>query len=97
MSRFSISCPHCNALLEVDGEKQLVIASKLPEKASSTTTLEDRLQTLAREKESARARMEEAFRAEKAGTELREEKFRKLLDETKGQPVEKPVRDIDLD
>jgi hypothetical protein len=97
MSRFTVTCPHCQAQLELDPEKQLVVASKPAEKPKVTTSIEDRLQAMAKEKESARSRMEEAMRAERAGSELRDEKFKKLLGDVKDQPVEKPVRDIDLD
>jgi uncharacterized Zn finger protein (UPF0148 family) len=97
MTRFTVTCPHCQAQLELDSEKQLVVSSKPSEKPKVTTTIEDRLQAMAKEKETARARMEEAMRAEKAGAELRDEKFKKLLGEAKDSPIEKPVRDIDLD
>ncbi len=97
MARFTVTCPHCQALLELDGDTQLVVGSKPVEKPKSATSLEDRLQSLAKEKEAARDKMAEAMRAEQAGAALREEKFKKLLGEAKDQPVEKPVRDIDLD
>ncbi|MFH1176448.1 MAG: hypothetical protein V1750_03495 [Acidobacteriota bacterium] len=97
MSRFTVTCPHCHALLELDGAQQVVVSSKAVEKPKSTTSIEDRLQALAKEKESARSRMEEAMRAEKAGAQIRDEKFRKLLDEAKDAPVTKPIREIDLD
>ncbi len=97
MSRFTVTCPHCQAQLELDAEKQLVVASKPAERPKVTTSIEDRLQAMAREKASASAKMDEAMRAEKAGSELRDEKFRKLLGDVKDQPVEKPIRDIDLD
>jgi hypothetical protein len=41
--------------------------------------------------------MDEAFRAEQAGSQLREEKFKKLLEVAKKEPATKPVKDIDLD
>jgi hypothetical protein len=84
-------------LLELDGEAQVVVSSKAPEKPKSTSSLEDRLQALGKEKADARAKMEEAMRAEKAGASIREEKFKKLLDEAKDEPVTKPIRDVDLD
>jgi hypothetical protein len=37
------------------------------------------------------------MRAEKAGASIREEKFRKLLEDVKDEPVTKPIRDLDLD
>jgi hypothetical protein len=97
MARFIVTCPHCQAQLELDPDKQLVVGSKPAERPKVTTSIEDRLQAMAREKENARAKMDEAMRAEKAGSELRDEKFRKLLDGVKDAPIEKPLRDIDLD
>jgi uncharacterized Zn finger protein (UPF0148 family) len=97
MARFTVTCPHCQAQLELDAEQELVVSSKPADRPRSTTSIEDRLQAMAREKETARARMEEAMRAEKAGAALRDERFRKLLDGVKDEPVEKPVREIDLD
>lgn len=97
MTRFSVTCPHCQAFLEVDGEKQLVTGCKVPEKPKSTTTIEDRLKALADDKASAKAKLEEAMRSEKAGASIRDEKFKKLLEEAKTQKIEKPIRDIDID
>ncbi len=97
MARFTVTCPHCHALLELDGETQVVVGAKAPEKPKSTATIEDRLQALGKEKADARAKMEEAMRAEKAGASIREEKFRKLLEGAKDEPVTKPIRDVDLD
>ena len=74
-----------------------MVGSKAAEKPKVMASIEDRLQAMARDKESASAKMDEAMRAEKAGSELRDEKFRKLLDDVKDLPVEKPVREIDLD
>jgi uncharacterized Zn finger protein (UPF0148 family) len=97
MTRFSVTCPHCQALLEIDQEEQLVVSAKAPERPKSTTSLDDRLRALSQEKEDARNKLAEAMRSEKAGAAIREEKFKKLLESAKSEPVEKPVRDIDLD
>ncbi len=97
MASFTVTCPHCRALLEVDGDKKLVVGGKPPEEPRSGASLEGRLEALKQEKAVARAKMEEAMRAEKAGAEIREEKFKKLLETAKSEPVTKPVRDVDLD
>jgi uncharacterized Zn finger protein (UPF0148 family) len=97
MARFTVTCPHCKALLEIDDESQVVAGHVAPEKAKSATSFEDRLQSLAKEKAQAQAKLAEAMRAEKAGAELREEKFKKLLETAKEEPPTKPIRDIDLD
>jgi len=97
MASFTVTCPHCRALLEVDGDKQVVVGAKAPEQPTSEVSLEGRLQALTQEKAAARAKMEEAMRVEKAGAEIREEKFKKLLETAKSEPITKPVRDVDLD
>mgnify|MGYP000126748504 CR=1 FL=1 len=97
MGSFTVTCPHCRALLEIDAEGGVVVSATVPEPAAAKTSLEERLAALAREKEQASARMAEAMRAERAGSQIREEKFRKLLETAQSEPVEKPLRDIDLD
>ena len=97
MSRFTVTCPHCHALLELDGDREVVVSAQAEEKPRITTSIEDRLTALAQEKEAANAKLAEAFRSEKAGEHIREEKFRKLLESAGKEPVTKPVRDIDLD
>ncbi len=97
MAHFTVTCPHCQALLEVDGEKEVIVSSKPVEKPKNTTTIEDRLRAMTQEKENARAKMEEAMRSEKAGAAIREEKFKKLLEHAKDEPITKPIRDVDLD
>ena len=97
MSRFTVTCPHCHALLEVDGDQEVVVGATVEEKPRLTTSIEDRLSALAKEKETAQAKLAEAMRSEKAGEQIREEKFRKLLESAGKEPVTKPVRDIDLD
>lgn len=97
MASFTVTCPHCHASLDIDGERQIITDSRQPEKPRSTTTLDDRLAALTRERESARSRLDEAFRAERSGAAVREEKFRKLLEGAQGEEPTRPVRDIDLD
>lgn len=97
MPSFTVTCPHCQAQLEVDGQQQVVVACKAPEKPRSTTSLEDRLQALSQERETAKSKMEEAMRAERAGAQVREDRFRKLLEGAQAEPPTKPIRDIDLD
>jgi len=97
MSRFTVTCPHCSSLLEIDGDAQVVASHTPPAQPRFTTSFEDRLTTLVKEKEQAKAKLAEAFRAEKVGAELREEKFRRLLESAKHEEPSKPLKDIDLD
>ena len=97
MASFTVTCPHCHALLDVDGEKQVVVSAKAAEKPRSSASMEDRLKALTTEREAANAKLAEAMRAEQAGPEIREEKFKKLLEQAGDGPVERPIKDIDLD
>ena len=42
MASFTVTCPHCRALLEVDGEKQLVVGGKAHEEPKTGASLEGR-------------------------------------------------------
>ncbi len=94
----SITCPHCNALLEVDVEAGVVLTHHAPRGEQRALDLEERLRAMEEAKARAEDRMAEAFRAERAKERVLEDRFRKLLESAKdagdGPP---PPRDIDLD
>ncbi len=94
----SITCPHCNTLLEVDLEAGVVVRHHPPETKKPRHDLEARLKALEEEKARAADKMAEAFRAEEARESVMEDRFKKLLEEAKERKDEgKPIRDIDLD
>ena len=55
MASFSVTCPHCRALLAVDGERQAVVSAKVPEEPRSGASLEGRLEALKQEKAQGKA------------------------------------------
>jgi len=94
----SITCPHCDTVLEVDLEAGVVIRHHPPEGKKPQHDLEARLTALEKEKARAADKMAEAFRAEEARESVMEDRFKKLLQEAKERKDEdKPLRDIDLD
>jgi len=94
----SITCPHCQSVLEIDLEAGVVVRHHPPERKGPAQDLEARLKALEEEKARAADKMAEAFRAEKAKESVMEDRFKKLLKEAKERPdEEKPLRDIDLD
>lgn len=98
MAHFTVTCPHCKSLLEIDGDAQVVVTARPPEDKKASTSLEDRLRQLEEEKKRAADKLAEAMRAEKAASRVREEKFRKLLQGV--NPDEEPgqvIKDVDLD
>lgn len=97
MATFSVTCPHCHALLDIDPEARVIAGSKPVEKPKTTVTLDERMRQLGQDKQVAQAKVDEAMRAEKSGAALREEKFRKLLEGAAKEPATRPIKDIDLD
>jgi len=94
----SITCPHCNAVLEVDLDAGVVLTHHPPRKETRSMDLEERLQAMEEAKARAEDRMAEAFRAEKAKERVMEDRFRKLLENAKDSADEAPpLKDIDLD
>jgi len=94
----SITCPHCESVLEVDMEAGVVVRHHPPEHKGPVHDLEARLKAMEEEKARAADKMAEAFRAEEARESVMEDRFKALLQEAKERPEEdRPIRDIDLD
>ncbi|MGC1104900.1 MAG: hypothetical protein WA876_00035 [Candidatus Acidiferrales bacterium] len=92
-----VECPCCQAKLMVDRELGVVLSHTPPPKPPSSVDLDDTARLL---REQA-ARVEEKFRlsveAERVKDDVLERKFAEGLKKAKDQPVEKPIRDFDLD
>ncbi|MGB6877234.1 MAG: hypothetical protein WBD87_14500 [Candidatus Acidiferrales bacterium] len=92
-----LECPCCQAKLMVDRELGVVLSHTPPPRPPSSVDLDDTARLL---REQA-ARVEEKFRlsveAERVKDDVLERKFAEGLKKAKDQPVEKPIRDFDLD
>ncbi|MGB6483048.1 MAG: hypothetical protein WBE86_06125 [Candidatus Acidiferrales bacterium] len=92
-----VECPCCQAKLMVDRELGVVLSHTPPPRPPSSVDLDDTARLL---REQA-ARVEEKFRlsveAERVKDDVLERKFAEGLKKAKDQPVEKPIRDFDLD
>ncbi len=94
----SLTCPHCQATLVVDGDAGVVVEHQPPIEHREKVDFETRLQQMEDEKRRAANRLDEAMRQEKSRDRILEDRFRKLMEDAKdddGAPP--PVRDIDLD
>ena len=93
---FEVACPHCGAQLTVDAEMHAVL-EHVPPPPKSDFDFDQQLKGLSE----AEGKREEHFRqqmaAEKDRAKLLERKFEESLKKRKDEPVEKPLRDIDLD
>ena len=94
---FELECPCCHAKLTVDSQIGAVLSHEPPPKGAPSVDLDDTARLL---REQA-ARVEEKFRlsveAERTKDDVLERKFAEGLKKAKDKPIEKPIRDFDLD
>lgn len=94
---FTVTCPHCGALLTLDGEAKVVMSHEPPPSQGDKASFEARMKTLEEEKHVAEEKFQESIRAEKSKKEVLEKKFQDLFQKAKEGPVGPMKRDIDLD
>lgn len=94
---FEVLCPCCQAKLRLDPTLRVVLSHEPPPEQRTVKNLIEAVQGLKSEAAMRQAKFEESLRAEKGKKNLLDKKFQDALRRTKDQPVEKPVRDIDLD
>jgi len=94
---FELECPCCHAKLTVDRQIGAVLSHEPPPKGAPSVDLDDTAKLLRDQA----ARVEEKFRlsveAERVKDDVLERKFAEGLKKAKDKPIEKPIRDFDLD
>ncbi|HSW40409.1 MAG TPA: hypothetical protein VLL97_13050 [Acidobacteriota bacterium] len=93
----SVECPCCGARLGIDDKLHRVVSHDAPPPKRSSVDLD---QAAAFLKDQA-SRREELFRQSaedmKTQSQTLDRKFEEALQKTRGEPVARPTRDIDLD
>jgi hypothetical protein len=92
-----VECPACRARLKIDLALGQVISHELPPRSSESRDLQHASQLLEEEKARREALFQKSTEAEKTKPDLLERKFEEALRKSKGEPVTRPHRDIDLD
>lgn len=92
-----VSCPCCQAKLTVDRELGVVLSHTPPPKPPSSVDLDDTARLLREQAERVEAKFQLSVEAERKKDDVLERKFAEGLKKAKDQPVEKPLRDFDLD
>jgi hypothetical protein len=93
---FEIDCPCCNAKLKVDRRLGIVLAHTAPVRPPSID-LDDTASLLRAHEDAVEAKFRASVHAEKIKEDVLARKFSEGLKKAKDGPVEKPVRDFDLD
>jgi hypothetical protein len=95
-ARVEVACPCCQAKLTIDPELAVVLSHTEPPRPPKVDL--DNVDQILREQAQLR---EEKFRqsveAERKKEEVLNRKFAEALEKAKDQPIEKPMRDFDLD
>ncbi len=92
-----VTCPCCHAKLTIDAQLAVVLSHEAPPKAAPDVDITDAARILAEEAKRREDKFRESWEAEKKKDEVLTRKFEEALKKAKTQPVEKPLRDFDLE
>jgi len=92
-----VTCPCCQAKLTIDAQLAVVLSHEAPPKAAPDVDITDAARILAEEAKRREDKFRESWEAEKKKDEVLTRKFEEALKKAKNQPVEKPLRDFDLE
>jgi uncharacterized Zn finger protein (UPF0148 family) len=95
--KLEVVCPCCGAVLSVDAELGKVLHHQAPPKHEKAPDLDHATQLLKKEAARREALFRQSADEEKVKSELLDRKFKEALEKTKDQPIDRPLRDIDLD
>lgn len=95
-SEIEVICPGCSASLVIDVNLGRVISHREPVRAGRPE-LDDAARILAEQAARREALFEQSFEAEKTRGDALARRFEEALEQAKGEPVTKPLRDVDLD
>ena len=95
-SELEVPCPCCGAALVIDLNLRRVISHQAPERGDKPV-LDEAQQILADEKARREALFEQSVAHEKDRGDVLSKRFEEALKQAREEPVERPVRDFDLD
>jgi hypothetical protein len=97
MDTFKVECPCCLAKLEIDGALEAVLSHTPPPRPPSSVDLGDTARLLRAHDDAVEAKFRASVEAEKTKEDLLARKFAEGLKKAKDGPIERPLRDFDLD
>ncbi|HLJ39905.1 MAG TPA: hypothetical protein VKT50_00325 [Candidatus Acidoferrales bacterium] len=97
LSSIELDCPCCQAKLTIDPELGVVLSHVPPPKPPPSVDLDDTARLLKEQAERVEAKFRQSVEAERTKEDVLARKFAEGLKKAKDKPVEKPIRDFDLD
>ena len=95
-SEFEIKCPCCESTLVVDSALGRVLSHRESERADKPK-LDEAHRILASQKARRETLFSESVAREKGRSDVLAKRFDEALKQAKKEPIEKPLRDFDLD
>jgi len=92
-----VTCPCCQAKLTIDPQLAVVLSHVAPPRAAPDVDISDAARILQEQAQRREDKFRESWEAEKKKDEVLTRKFEEALKKAKDQPVEKPLRDFDLE
>ena len=92
-----VTCPCCGANLTIDASLPAVLDHRLPAKPHALRQMRDVTRVLEEEATRRQEKVQHILEAEKNKSKILDRKFQELLKKAKKEPLEKPIKDIDLD
>ncbi len=92
-----VTCPCCQAKLTIDPQLAVVLSHVAPPRAAPDVDISDAARILQEQAQRREDKFRESWEAEKKKEDVLTRKFEEALKKAKDQPVEKPVRDFDLE
>ncbi len=92
-----VTCPCCRAKLTIDPQLAVVLSHEAPPKVAPDVDITDAARILEEQAQRREDKFRESWEAEKKKDEVLTRKFEEALKKAKDQPVEKPLRDFDLE
>ncbi len=92
-----VTCPCCQAKLAIDPQLAVVLSHEAPPKAAPDVDISDAARILQEQAQKREEKFRESWEAEKKKEDVLTRKFEEALKKAKEKPVEKPLRDFDLE
>ncbi len=96
-SPVEVTCPCCQAKLTIDPQLAVVLSHVAPPRAAPDVDITDAARILEEQAQRREEKFRESWEAEKKKEDVLSRKFEEALKKAKDQPVEKPLRDFDLE
>ncbi len=92
-----VTCPCCQAKLTIDPQLAVVLSHEAPPKAAPDVDISDAARILEEQAQRREDKFRKSWEAEQKKEDVLSRKFEEALKKAKDQPVEKPLRDFDLE